>query len=325
MDAGTLSALLALFVGTSLVVWLISSAIERRHQMRRRFRAMSSGSGEQARSGENASAPAGVLGAWTEGIERYARPLSKLTLPQDGEAISLLRRRMLNAGWRARSDSAIFMASRLFMTVLLPCMAWMVSGVLPGATISGSVQALALSVAAALGYLLPGGILRIVISRRQRAIFEAFPDALDLMLVCVEAGLGLDLAMQRVAAELRSRCVPLSDELEMVCADVRAGAGREHALQRMSERIGLDEVTGFAAMLTQADRFGTSIGDALRVQADALRTTRRFRAQEQAAKVPVKLLFPLVFFIFPSLFTVLLGPAAIRVWRVLVPALQSAA
>jgi len=158
----------------------------------------------------------------------------------------------------------------------------------------------------------------------QREIFEAFPDALDLMLVYVESGLGLDLAIQRVATEIRLRCPALSDELELVCADVRAGSTRERALQRLSERIGLDEITGFSAMLTQADRFGTSIGDALRVQADALRTTRRLRAQEAAAKVPVKLMLPLVFCIFPAMFTVLLGPAAIRIWRVLVPALKSA-
>lgn len=245
-------------------------------------------------------------------------------MPESGEEVSALRRRLLHAGWRAPAALKGFVAARTVLALGLPGLCWLAMQVAPGAAPSMVVQALAVLAAAALGYLAPGVWLTLRIDRRQRAIFEAFPDALDLMLVCVESGLGLDLAIQRVATEIRLRCPALSDELELVCSDVRAGSTRERALQRLSERIGLDEIAGFSAMLTQADRFGTSIGDALRVQADALRTTRRLRAQEAAAKVPVKLMLPLVFCIFPAMFTVLLGPAAIRIWRVLVPALQSA-
>jgi len=310
-----------LFIGTTLTAWLLASTVERRLGLRRRFRALSSGSQVRSATGSPGESDSA---RWIESMGRYADPLASLSMPESGEEVSALRRRLLHAGWRAPAALKGFVAARTALALGLPGLCWLAMQVAPGAAPSMVVQALAVLAAAALGYLAPGVWLTLRIDRRQRAIFEAFPDALDLMLVCVESGLGLDLAIQRVATEIRLRCPALSDELELVCSDVRAGSTRERALQRLSERIGLDEIAGFSAMLTQADRFGTSIGDALRVQADALRTTRRLRAQEAAAKVPVKLMLPLVFCIFPAMFTVLLGPAAIRIWRVLVPALQSA-
>ena len=154
---------------------------------------------------------------------------------------------------------------------------------------------------------------------RQREIFETFPDALDLMTVCVESGLGLDAALAKVTEEMRLKSIPLAEELHLVNLELRAGSTREKALRNLALRTGVDEVNTFVTMLVQADRFGTSIGDSLRVFSDELRTKRRLRAEEMAAKIPLKLLFPLVFCIFPSLMLVLLGPAFIQVYRILLP------
>jgi tight adherence protein C len=137
----------------------------------------------------------------------------------------------------------------------------------------------------------------------------------------VEAGLGLDSALARVADEIRMKSLALAEELQLVNLEMRAGNTRENALRNLALRTGVEEVKTFATMLVQADRFGTSLGDSLRVFSDELRSRRRFRAEELAAKIPLKLLFPLVFFIFPSLLLVLLGPAFIQVYRVLLPTL----
>jgi len=154
---------------------------------------------------------------------------------------------------------------------------------------------------------------------RQREIFEAFPDALDLMTVCVEAGLGTEAAMLRVADDLQLKSPVLADELHLVNLELRAGADRERALRNLAIRTGVEEVDGFVAMISQAERFGTSIAASLRVHAEMLRTRRRQRAEEAAAKIALKLLFPLIFCIFPSLMVVLMGPAMIQIYRVLLP------
>jgi tight adherence protein C len=147
-------------------------------------------------------------------------------------------------------------------------------------------------------------------------VFENLPDAIDLMMVCIEAGLGLDAAIARVAQEMRLKSDLLADELHLVGLELRAGSTRERALRNLALRTGVEEVDGLVTMLVQADRFGTSIADSLRVHADMLRTRRRQRAEEAAAKIAVKLLFPLIFCIFPSLMLVLLGPAFIAIYRI---------
>jgi len=161
------------------------------------------------------------------------------------------------------------------------------------------------------------------VATRQREIFETFPDALDLMTVCVEAGLGTEAALNRVAEDIQLKSPILSEELRLVNLELRAGADRERALRNLAMRTGVDEVDGFVTMISQAERFGTSIAASLRVHADMLRTRRRQRAEEAAAKIALKLLFPLIFCIFPSLLVVLLGPAMIQIYRVLLPTLAA--
>jgi tight adherence protein C len=148
---------------------------------------------------------------------------------------------------------------------------------------------------------------------------RARPDALDLMVVCVEAGLGLDQAINRVADEIKLSHKELSEEFHLLGLELRTGVGRTDALRNLSRRIDLDEIKSLIALLVQTDRFGTSIGQALRVHSDAMKVSRQMKAEERAAKIPVKLLLPLILFIFPSVFIVIIGPGAIRIIRTLLP------
>jgi tight adherence protein C len=174
-------------------------------------------------------------------------------------------------------------------------------------------------VAASIGYYLPNIVVSRLVFVRQREIFETFPDALDLMTVCVEAGLGVEAALNKVAEDIEHKSKVLGEELRLVGLELRAGSDRERALRNLAMRTGVEEVDTWASMLIQADRFGTSIAASLRVHSDMLRTRRRQRAEEAAAKIALKLLFPLIFCIFPSLMLVLMGPAFIQIYRVLLP------
>ncbi len=165
------------------------------------------------------------------------------------------------------------------------------------------------------GFLLPDFWLSRRVKKRQTIIRKALPDALDLLVVCIEAGLGLDQAFIRVSQELRITHPELCGELDMVNAQIRVGRTRIEALRELASRTGVEDLKALVAMLIQTDRFGTSVAQSLRVHADDMRMKRRQRAEEQAAKTPVKMVPPLVFFIFPALFVVILGPAMITIYR----------
>jgi len=169
----------------------------------------------------------------------------------------------------------------------------------------------------ALGYVAPAMYVGMRRTKRMKEMQKALPDALDMLVVCVEAGLGLNQAIVRVADEIERISSVLSEQLGLVNLEIRAGTGREEALRNLGERTGLDDIKSLTAMLIQTDRFGTSIAQALRVQADTLRTKRRQRAEEAAAKTTIKLVFPLVLFIFPAMFVVILGPALIQIIQTL--------
>jgi tight adherence protein C len=171
------------------------------------------------------------------------------------------------------------------------------------------------------GYYAPHLWLHLRIRERKRRISEGFPDALDLIVVCLESGLGLGPAIQRVGEEIKLVHKQLSDELHVLSFELRTGLPRQQALRNLGVRTGVDDVKSLMGVLIQTDRFGTSVGDALRVYSDHMRKTRQFRAEELANKLPIKLLFPLIFCIFPSFFVILMGPAVITLMRVLLPAL----
>jgi tight adherence protein C len=170
---------------------------------------------------------------------------------------------------------------------------------------------------AAAGWIAPVFYVRAKIKRRQKEMVKALPDALDLLVVCVEAGLGLNQAIVRVSEEIDHVSLLMSEQLALVNLEIRAGTPRDEALRNLAERTGVADIQSLVAMLIQTDRFGTSIATALRVHADTMRTKRRQRAEEAAAKTTIKLVFPLVLFIFPTMFVVILAPALIRIIRTL--------
>jgi tight adherence protein C len=165
----------------------------------------------------------------------------------------------------------------------------------------------------AVGWIIPPFVVRKRLKKRQKEVQRALPDALDMLVVCVEAGLGLNQALLRVADEIHYVSPLLSEQIIMVNLEIRAGTPREDALRMLAERTGLPDVSSLVAMLIQTDRFGTSVANALRVQSQSLRTKRRQRAEEAAAKTAIKLVFPLVLCVFPALFVVILGPAMIQI------------
>jgi tight adherence protein C len=251
---------------------------------------------------------------WIERVARAARPLTKLSVPEEGWEKSALRTRFMNAGWRNPAAPTLYFASKTALALSLPALVGIVLAFVP-ATIAGYGTMFLLLLAAACGYYLPNVILERVVGRRKREIFENLPDALDLLTVCVEAGLSLERALVKVAAEIHVKSVTLGQELQLVLMEMRAGFSKEKALRNFALRVGLEDVDSLVAMLIQSERFGTSIGDALRVYSETLRGKRRIVAEEAAAKIGLKLLFPLIFCIFPTLLMVLLGPAGIQITR----------
>lgn len=255
---------------------------------------------------------------WTKTVVNIADKFAKLSLPAEGWENSPLRLSFLHAGYRGDAPVVVYFGAKTLLAILLPIIAYFYV-MLAGTKFDTNTMLLILLSAGAVGYYLPNAVLSRLVFIRQREIFETFPDAADLLLVCVEAGLGLDAALVRVAEEMRLKSEALAEELHLVNLELRAGSSREKALRNLALRTGVEEVNTFATMLIQADRFGTSIGDSLRVFSDELRTKRQMRAEEIAAKIPLKLLFPMVFCIFPALLLVLLGPAFIQIYRILLP------
>jgi tight adherence protein C len=257
---------------------------------------------------------AGERTNWTERVAQVVRPLTRLSVPDEGWEKSALRTLFMNAGWRNSAAPTLYFAAKTGLALLLPVVVAIVLAVLPGAR-SGTLVMLFLLLAAGAGYYLPNMVLQRVVKRRKRDIFENIPDALDLLTVCVEAGLSLERGMVKVAAEITIKSAALGQEMQLVLIEVRAGFSKEKALRNFALRIGLDDIDSLVAILIQSERFGTSIGDALRVYSETLRNKRRVLAEEAAAKIGLKLLFPLIFCIFPTLLMVLLGPAGIQLSR----------
>jgi tight adherence protein C len=256
---------------------------------------------------------------WTETVVKVAGPLAKLSSPEGDWENSPLRLQFLHAGVRNPDARLIFYAAKTFLPLALAALAFMA---FRGVNTTSSLTLLFYVLLGALiGVYLPNLVLYLTVNARQREIFETFPDAADLMLVCVEAGLGLDAGLTKVADEIKRKSKALAEELHLTNLEIRAGGTRNKAMRNLALRTGVEELGTFATMLTQADKFGTSIGESLRVFSDDLRHKRQVRAEESAAKIPTKILFPLVFFIFPSVIMVILGPAVIQIIRTMIPLL----
>ena len=275
-------------------------------------------SGEQSKSGESVagSLPSGNV------IKKYFLKLVSLlghrTRPKNEEKISRVRRSFLNAGYRGQNTTIVFLGIKTLLVIVLTagfCLLklFFLRTITPGYFIILSI------LFALIGFYSPDAWLKLRIAKRKEKIMEGFPDALDLLVVCVEAGMGLDAAIKRVGEEMKLSNEILSEELNQLNLELRAGKPRQSALRNLAIRTGLEEMSNFVTLLIQTDRFGTSVARALRVHSESMRTRRYQKAEETATKLPVKLVFPLILFILPTLFITILGPAAIKIIRVLIP------
>jgi len=252
----------------------------------------------------------------TRVLEKATPALAKPLQPKSEMEMSKLRAKLSYAGFRSESAGSIFLG--LKFAGLLIGLALGGGGLLAFKGVSQNSLLMTVVVAGACFYL-PDLVVAYLAKKRQQAIFLALPDALDLMVVCVEAGLGLDQAMRKVAAEMKKTYRILAEEFSLANFQLQMGRPRAEVLHDLGARTGVSDLRALAGVLVQADRFGSSIAQALRVQSESMRTRRRQMAEEQAAKTAVKLLFPLVLFIFPGIFVVLVGPAAITMVRELFP------
>lgn len=304
--------LLAVFISAAALVLGVMLWLDREPSLGHRLEVPQGAHEALDRGGEGAG--------WPGKLIKLAGPIARLSSPKEGGSATHLRVRFLNAGLREAYWPTLFFGFKVLLALLLPLLFFIYSGLTQARAMAPPVVPLTLLLSA-LGFYLPNGVLHLHIRHRQRELEEAMPDAIDLMTVCVEAGLALDAAMKRTCEELHLRSQALAEELSLVTLELQVGASRESALHNLALRTGIDDVATFVTILLQSERFGTNVADSLRTLAEIMRENRRQRAEELAAKMPTKMLFPLIFFIFPALFVVLLGPALISIFRILLPGL----
>jgi tight adherence protein C len=242
-------------------------------------------------------------------IEAAAPALSRALEPKTELEQNELRIRLANAGFNNPEAPQLYLAIKFLMLIVGALLGGGIGLLMYGLTQNGYTT---IALAAGAGFYLPGIVLMFIISSRKQKIFLSLPDALDLLVVCVEAGLGLDAALRRVTEEFGDSTPVLTSEFSLCLMQLQMGRPRREVLHDLGVRTGVDDVKSLVAILIQADKFGSSIAQALRVQSDAMRVKRRQIAEEKAQKTAVQMLFPLVLFIFPGIFVVLVGPAAIR-------------
>ena len=289
------AAMFALSLGVLAVVSAVADPL------RRRLGRVAGSTGEASTSSANAV------------VERI-RPLFPYFVPGKEQERSRVSNLLTYAGLRSPSALPLFYTCKALLMVGLPALTLLAAPFLP--RVSSGKLLFAAVVGALLGFVAPGMWLERRASARQRELRVAFPDALDLLVVCVEAGLGLAPALQRVADDLVISAPELGSELALVNAEMRAGVERTQALKNLAARTGLDDIKGLVALLVQTMRFGTGVADALRVYSEEFRDKRMQAAEEEAAKIGTKMVFPLVFCLFPSFFLVAVGPAVLRLMEV---------
>lgn len=251
-------------------------------------------------------------------VAKFTKPLHDIVVPKQGATQKKARLKLIRAGFRSKISFQNYMASKVILALFLPAI--YIAGrsfyrLTPDVILISSILLI-------VGFFLPNLFIWLVTKDRQDKLTKALPDALDLMVVCVEAGLGLDMTFKRVGDEIRPISKDLSEEFRLTNLEIRAGRARDEAFKDMALRTGVSDIHNLMTVLVQTSRFGTSLAKALRIHADAMRVKRRQRAEEQAAKSTVKLIFPLVLFIFPAIFVVLVGPAVIQIAKVLLPVLS---
>ncbi len=307
MSLELLLTISAVFVSVGLASWSVASlAFARIAPDRKRLHEL-----VQAPSAQ----PTRDTPMLTEVPSRTAQRIKSI-LPLSPKQISRLRRRLVKAGYHGLRPALVYTSAQLVCLLVFGGVAWWL---LPAGT--GWILAV---IAAAVGYMLPTLVLDHKIKIRQKMIQNGLPDALDLFIVCLEAGSSLDQAIIKASNELEVAHPALTEELRMLTTETRAGKPRLEAFRNFSARTGVDDVRALVSMLTQTDKFGTSVAQALRTHAETSRTKRRQRAEERAAKIGVKLVFPLVFCLFPAFYVVTLGPAVVKFVRVFFGEMQQA-
>ena len=308
MDQALLISLM-LFMVTLLVLVGAFSSIRSR-QTAKNWGERIRGETPEVETTEAQKGVAYLSGAFFKLLER----LGHATKPKDQAETSRLRKTLITAGYRGVAAPFMFLGSQLFCAVVFGLLLF-IFGTEVVKDIPSNYVPLLIAGCAFGGFKAPQLWLSFAVTGRKEKLSDGFPDALDLIVVCVEAGLGLDQALARVGEEINTGHPALSEEFQIVSLEFRAGFSRGEALRNLGERTDLGEIRSLIALLVQTDRFGTSVGQALRVHSDSMRTNRRLKAEELAAKLPVKLMLPLILFIFPALMVVLIGPAVIQVIR----------
>ena len=245
--------------------------------------------------------------------ERMAEPLNRIVPISAGEAAKL-QKQLLQAGYRSPDAATAFRAIQITLIVAMPTIVATICFLLDRPLNNFLIWGI---ISAAVGFYLPRYIVIKKTTARQRRITWALADSMDLMVVAVEAGLGLNAALNRVGEELKGLHPDMHSEIELVNLEIRVGRGREEALRNLAERTGVDDIRSFVALLIQADRYGSSIAKAVRIFAESLRTKRRQRAEQAAQKAALKLLFPLTLFLFPVIIMVVLGSALLNIIDIL--------
>ena len=269
------------------------------------------GSFVSGETGEDGPQAKGLMGL----AVKYLGFVGKRIVPEKSEDYVRMKRNFLQAGLHNSTAPPVFWGLKVFLAFVMPLACYLGQFLMnnPQQTQVVLLGCLAVSV---FGYYLPDILLYNLIVRRREAIKKGLPDMLDLMVVCVEAGLGLDSTLRRIAGEIRMSHKELSQELWTYNLELNAGLSREQALRNLSDRVNLDSFQSLVSVLIQTDRFGTSIANALRVYSESFRAKRYANAEEKAAKLAVKITFPVILFIFPAMFVVIAGPAAIRLFEV---------
>lgn len=255
-------------------------------------------------------------------VVRMLEPVGGLILPKEDWQKSGMQKKLVHAGYRSSEAVVVLLGAKLLTALALPIAAgvlWSFYGT-ADYPMNSPLTLAVLVLTSLIGFILPDYVLQKRINARRLKMTEGFPDALDMLVVCVEAGLGLDAAINRVSTELRTSHPELANELELNSLETRAGKSSDEALKALSERMGLEEVQAMVTLLIQSSKFGTSVGTALRDYAEEMRIKRIQRAREKAAKLPVQMLFPVMVFIFPALFLVILGPAVVSIATTMVGA-----
>lgn len=245
-------------------------------------------------------------------------PIAEIAKPGNTEELGRLRGKLSHAGFRGEGATTVYLGVKVTLGLVFALGFLWVNSLRPQPLTNAALFTIS---AMAIGFYAPSLWLMGRIRERQSEINHALPNAMDLLVTCVEAGLGLDAAMNRVADELSLGSPLLSNELAQTALEIRAGVQRGDAFRRMAERTGVEELRNLSAIIVQTQVFGTSIAKSLRVQADAMRIRRMQIAEERAASVAVKMTVPLIFCILPSLFAILLGPAVVKIIRILMPTL----